>query len=307
MNKKIKIFLKISVSVGLIIFLINQVNLNELFDILKKVDLLMVVFSIVLLLIQIFIANLRWQYVLRYQKINLKFYKTLKFFWSGLFFNQVMPSSVGGDVIRGYYLKKQGMSIESAAIGVLMDRLFGILGLVLLVLTQISFLFDILNDTSAQSGVVFIALTISAGLTFMFFTDKLPGNFSHFQIIKGFYSLSKQARGCIFDGINGLTFIIFSIAIHLISVIVVMVISSGLGLSVNWHEFLLIVPIVTLIMVVPISIAGWGLREGVMVVGLGYLGVSSEAALVLSLIYGLSILIVALPGGVIWALNKSTN
>jgi len=58
-------------------------------------------------------------------------------------------------------------------------------------------------------------------------------------------------------------------------------------------------------MVVPISIAGWGVREGIMVVGFGYLGVASEASLALSILYGLSILVVALPGGIIWMFKRS--
>jgi hypothetical protein len=42
-----------------------------------------------------------------------------------------------------------------------------------------------------------------------------------------------------------------------------------------------------------------------MVVGFGYLGVAPEAALALSILYGLSALIVALPGGVVWALKRN--
>jgi uncharacterized membrane protein YbhN (UPF0104 family) len=65
------------------------------------------------------------------------------------------------------------------------------------------------------------------------------------------------------------------------------------------------VPLAGLIMVIPISIAGWGVREGVMVVGFGYLGVAPEAALALSILYGLLMLVVALPGGIVWALKRS--
>jgi hypothetical protein len=81
--------------------------------------------------------------------------------------------------------------------------------------------------------------------------------------------------------------------------------SIGLGLSIEWGGFLLMVPLVGLMMVVPISIAGWGVREGVMVVGFGYLGVAPEAALALSILYGLLILAIALPGGAIWMFKKS--
>ena len=305
MNKKIAVLLKVIVSLGLITFLINQVDFKGIVNILKNVDITMIVYALILLTIQVFIATTRWQFVLKCQKIMLDYKNTLQILWSGLFFNQAMPSSVGGDVIRGYYLKKQGMTLGRATLGVLMDRLFGMIGLVLLVLASLPLLFELVDDPIARTGVLFIAVGISLALLFIFFTDKLPGNFSHLKVIRGLYSLSQNARHCISKNYNGLIIIIISILIHLISVVTVMTMAIGLGINVEWSGFLVIIPLVTLMMVVPISIAGWGVREGVMVVGFGYLGVASEAALALSILYGLLMLVVALPGGVVWALKRN--
>jgi uncharacterized membrane protein YbhN (UPF0104 family) len=92
--------------------------------------------------------------------------------------------------------------------------------------------------------------------------------------------------------------------IHLFSVIAVIVIVEGLGVNLSWGGTMLIIPFITLLMVVPISIAGWGVREGGMVVGLGYLGVVPEEALVLSILYGFSMLLIALPGGIGWLIRR---
>ena len=305
MNKKIAVLLKVIVSLGLITFLINQVDFKAIVNILKNVDITMIIYAMILLTIQVFIATTRWQFVLKCQKIMLDYKNTLQILWSGLFFNQAMPSSVGGDVIRGYYLKKQGITLGRATLGVLMDRLFGMVGLLLLVVASLPLLFELINDSIARSGVLFIALGISLALLFIFFTDKLPGNFSHLKIIRGFYSLSQEGRHCIAEHYNGIIILVISILIHLISVIVVMIMATGLGINVEWGGFLLIIPLVTLMMVVPISIAGWGVREGVMVVGFGYLGVVPEAALALSILYGLLMLVVALPGGIVWAFKRN--
>ena len=305
MNKKIAVLLKVIVSLGLITFLINQVDFNKIINILRNVDITMIIYAMILLTIQVFIATTRWQFVLKCQKIMLSYKSTLQILWSGLFFNQAMPSSVGGDVIRGYYLKKQGITLGRATLGVLMDRLFGMTGLVLLVVASLPLLFGLISDPIARSGVLFIALGISLALLFIFFTDKLPGNFSHLRVIRGFYSLSQEGRHCISKNYNGLIIMIMSILIHLISVIAVMTMAIGLGINVEWGGILLMIPLTSLIMVVPISIAGWGVREGVMVVGFGYLGVAPEAALALSILYGLLILAVALPGGAIWMFKKS--
>ena len=305
MNKKTAILLKVIVSLGLITLVISQVDFKEIINILKNVDITMIIYALTLLTVQVFITTVRWQLVLKCQKVELDYKNTLQILYSGLFFNQAMPSSVGGDVIRGYYLKKQGMTLGRATLGVLMDRLFGMVGLVLLVLASLPLLFELVNNSIARTGVFLIASSISLALLLVFFTDKLPGNFSHFKIIRGFYSLSREGRCCIFDRYNGVIILLISVLIHLISVFSVMIMSIGLGLDIEWGGFLLMVPLVGLMMVVPISIAGWGVREGVMVVGFGYLGVVSEAALALSILYGLSILVVALPGGIIWMFKRS--
>jgi len=305
MNKKIAVLLKVVISLGLITFLINQVDFNGIVNILKNVDITMIIYAIILLAIQVFIATTRWQLVLKCQKIVLSYKNTLQILWSGLFFNQAMPSSVGGDVIRGYYLKKKNITLGRATLGVLMDRVFGMVGLTLLVVASLPLLFELINDSIVRSGVLIIALCISLALLIIFFTDKLPGNFSHLRVIRGFYSLSQEGRHCISKNYNGLIIIIISILIHLISVVAVMTMAIGLDINVEWGGFLLMVPLVGLIMVIPISIAGWGVREGVMVVGFGYLGVAPEAALALSILYGLLMLVVALPGGVVWALKRN--
>ena len=305
MNKKIAVLLKIFISLGLMTFLISQVDFRQIFSILKNVDIIMIFYALIMLIIQAFVATARWQFVLNCQKIKISYKNILKILWSGLFFNQAMPSSVGGDVIRGYYLKKEGMSLGRATLGVLMDRLFGMMGLVILVLISLPLLFELVDDTTAQTGILFIALSASIALMIILFTDKLPGNFSHLKLIEGFYSLSKDTRHCIVKNHCGLIIIPVSILIHIISVTTVMIIAAGLNLNVDLWGGLLIFPLVSLMLVAPISIAGWGVREGAMVVGFGYLGVAPEAALALSILYGLSALIVALPGGVVWALKRN--
>ena len=305
MNTKITVLLKVAISLGLIVFLINQVNFKEIIIIMKDVDLAMIIYALIFIIVQVFIATIRWRLVLQCQKINLDYKNILQILWVGLFFNQAMPSSVGGDVIRGYYLKKQGITLGSATLGVLMDRLFGMMGLVILVLAATPLLFDLVSDPIARTGVLFIALSVFLVLLFIFFTDKLPGNFSHLKLIRGFYSLSIDGRRCLSKGVNGPLILAISILIHLLSIVVVMIIAIGLGINVEFVGFFLMIPLVTLIMVVPISIAGWGVREGVMVVGFGYLGVAPELALSLSILYGLSVLIVALPGGIVWMFKRS--
>jgi glycosyltransferase 2 family protein len=106
---------------------------------------------------------------------------------------------------------------------------------------------------------------------------------------------------------KGFYSIMLSITIQLIFVFAALMLSKSLHLNISLIEMLLIIPITNLLTVIPISIAGWGVREGVFVVGLGYLNVASDAALALSILYGLLILIASLPGLLNWVLQKPRN
>jgi hypothetical protein len=63
---------------------------------------------------------------------------------------------------------------------------------------------------------------------------------------------------------------------------------------------MMIVPPVTLLQLVPISLAGWGVREAALVVALGWFGARAEAALAISVLVGLCLILVGLPRGLIW-------
>jgi uncharacterized membrane protein YbhN (UPF0104 family) len=91
-----------------------------------------------------------------------------------------------------------------------------------------------------------------------------------------------------------------SVAVHGLIVASVHVLAVGLGLDVGWFESLVLVPAVILLSTVPVSIGGWGLREGLMVLALGLAGVPADAALSVSILFGLAQITAGLPGGVLW-------
>ena len=78
MNKKIAILLKVVVSLGLIALLINQVDFKGVVNTLKNADITMIIYALILLTLQVFIATTRWQFVLKCQKIMLDYKNTLQ-------------------------------------------------------------------------------------------------------------------------------------------------------------------------------------------------------------------------------------
>jgi uncharacterized membrane protein YbhN (UPF0104 family) len=79
----------------------------------------------------------------------------------------------------------------------------------------------------------------------------------------------------------------------------------GLGLNISFLECIVLMQPVALVANLPISIGGWGVRESAMITVFGLVGVPASASLVLSIQLGLLLLVVALPGGLLWLAMKT--
>ena len=77
-------------------------------------------------------------------------------------------------------------------------------------------------------------------------------------------------------------------------------VGDSLGVPLSFVTWLAIVPPVSLIQLAPVSLAGWGVREAAMVVVLAGFGVPAAAALAISVLMGLALIVLGLPGGLIW-------
>jgi uncharacterized membrane protein YbhN (UPF0104 family) len=95
-----------------------------------------------------------------------------------------------------------------------------------------------------------------------------------------------------------------SIAVHLLTSLAAWCTARSVGAEVSLLYSLFLVPPVVLVTVVPISIAGWGVREGAMVAAFTYAGLARSDGLIISLLFGATSLAGGIIGGVIWLLTN---
>ena len=298
------------VTAGLLALLARNIDLRRTAEFLGETSLWLFLGACGVMVLQALLAVARWRLVMRHQRLQFSFGALLRYFWLGLFFNQVLPSSVGGDAARAYCLVREGCGIGSASVAVLLDRMCGMAGLVLLVLLNLPLSFQYITDGPTRWGVLVVAGGAAGAIVIVLVLDRLTSRFRHWRIARGMTALSRDARGLFFSDGPGIRLILLSIGVHLISVGAMAVLAMAAKFDVHWLAFVIVVPLASLLMTVPVSVAGWGVREGVMVVGLGYAGMAAEQAVALSILYGLLLLVVALPGGFVWLLDgrhKSTK
>ena len=130
--------------------------------------------------------------------------------------------------------------------------------------------------------------------------DRLPAAFHRWRLLASLARLGGDARKLFFTPALASQVFALSVIGHTLSALVVYALATGLQLDLTLWVCLAIVPTVLLATLIPLSFAGWGLREGVMIVMLGYLGTGADAALALSLIFGVTLIIAALPGCLFW-------
>ena len=296
--------LKIFVSVGLAFWLINETNINNILEFIVKLHWIDFVLIFLVLLLEIFVASLRWNGVLKILKIKISYIESLKLLWIGLFFSQVMPSSLGGDLFKGYYLKQKGYTMKNTTLAILLDRIFGLFAMILLVVLLLPLLFSIgLVPLARWSVISIIPLAIFA-LASLFLIERMPAFISNLKPMQYLIDFVTECRGLIFNKKTGFKLLLLSLFIHFLSIASIIVVSSSITDQVPFMGLILVMPLVIFLMAIPISIAGWGVREGIMVIGLGYVGVSSDLSLAISLVYGFSLLLVSLPGLALWLIRK---
>lgn len=306
LKKRLALALKVVVSAALIWFVLGKVDLEAARGRLADVAPGMLVLTGALFLLQIVIGARRWHVVLRGIESPLSFWQALRFYYIGAFFNQALPSSVGGDAVRIYKAYKAGMSVVSAVNGVMLERVATIAALFLLLLAVQPFF---LPKVDAETGRWFLFSTaalliaVIAGTGVLMLLDRLPERLRHLPLVQSLATVASDTRRVFLRPVTALRALAWSALGHANLTVAVYVLALGLDLSVTLVDcFALFLPVMA-VMTLPISIAGWGVREGAMVAAFSLIGVPAEGALVLSLLFGLIAIVTTLPGGALWLMS----
>ncbi|MEK9754272.1 MAG: lysylphosphatidylglycerol synthase transmembrane domain-containing protein [Rhodospirillaceae bacterium] len=309
MTKKwLAIGLKAAVSGALIWYLLSGIDMTALGRHLAAMNVAMLALAALVVLVQIAIGGLRWASVLKGLGVELLIPAAARLFYIGAFFNQALPGGAGGDAVRMYMVYRQGVSLRTAINGVIVERVATVLALFALVdVTQPLFVQSLAPEAAKLSttGVIMVTLASLTGLAVVSQLDRLPESLRRWRVVRGLANLGVDTRAVLFSPGRAVLPLFWCVVGHLNVSLCVFVLAKGLGLAVTLLDCVVLIPPVLLILAVPVSIGGWGVREGAMVWAFALIGVPKEAALVLSLLFGFTALACALPGGLIWLASRA--
>ena len=294
---------KAAVTILLIWLVVHNIDVADAVARVERLPLWVIPAGLGLLVMQFVFGALRWRIILREFGEDLSFPTAARLFFEGQFFNQALPSTVGGDGVRMYRAYRVGLRLGTAVNSVILDRVMGLASLVLLVAVAQPLFYQIVHDTVARLTFSAIFVVAIAGICVLLGFQHIPERFRRWSVVRGLTALSVAARQAIIQPSVLLPVVLLSVAGHLFTVTVFYLLADNLGLPVTFTDCLVMVPSVLLLATVPISVAGWGLREGAMVAAFGLLGVSAGGAAAVSVLYGFGLILTGLPGGYLWLTN----
>jgi uncharacterized membrane protein YbhN (UPF0104 family) len=189
--------------------------------------------------------------------------------------------------------------LSTATQSVVYDRISALIAVTILLLLSIPWLSLFFSSTEPMVSILGSVLLLVIGCIFLLTADKtvlfiFPTSFrSH---IKEYSGTARK----VFLSRTGLKVIMLSLLIHFSVACAVWLLARSMLIPLNITQVVLLMPVILFITAIPISIAGWGVRESAMVFVFGMVGMPAESAFSLSVSFGLVMIVTGLPGGVVW-------
>lgn len=295
--------IKLIVSAVLLYLIVRNIDVQATATAAARIPLLTLTTALLLQIASNCVATSRWYVIMNKIGVSGSFFFFLRSFFKGAFFNQGLPTSIGGDGLRIIDATRIAAHKEDAVFGVFIDRVIGLAGLLLLNIAAL-----LINHTLLPANIYLPLLGILTllflGLVALYFLRRMPlftadnlmGYLGRLSI--RYHQVYSSAPAILLQ--TGL-----SVLTHLLAMTAFYILGNGLGLHYPLMVYLALVPPVILLTILPVSLAGWGIREGAMIGIFLMIGADKATVLSFSIIYGLINLVASLPGLVVYLAQKS--
>ena len=307
-----KKFLLFAISSLLLYLLIKDVNVKEIIGVIKSANLIFLIFAFSLHAIGLTISAFRWKLLLQSLQINSKIFYLVKSYLVASFFNNFIPSTIGGDSIRVYDSYKLGKSKSKGFVVVFVDRFLGLFALVIFTFIASFYSFGIISKMSNINIWIIASLLISFIIILFILFPPLK-----------FFNRLKNSRISILNKAGSLLYkigeafsqfrnrkpallkaLMLSVFLQINVILYYYLISLSLGFNIPIISFSFIVPLLIFILMVPISINGIGLRENALFFFFSFYGIPKTEAIAFAWIEFSMLLLLGIIGGIVYAFRK---
>src|ERR1700752_3107876 len=293
--------IKVLVSVALLFLALRKANFS---DLAARIDLASagwIGLAIATTFLQIFIGVLRWRIVREECGAPIPIRQAMRYNVIGTFFNQTLPSSIGGDAVRLWLVARSGAGWRAATYSIFVDRAIGLIALAVVIVASLPWSYRLITDPHGRSARLLVDFAALAGGLGFLVLGRLPWPWlKHWWGTHHIHACSVIANRVLFGRVHGPKVAVLSLLVHVLTVVIAWCVVQSIAAPVLFGQIFQLVPPVMLITMMPISIAGWGVREATMGLAFGYAGLLANEGVNVSLLFGAVTFIVGALGGLVW-------
>ena len=260
-------------SLALLYLALRGINFAAIQSRLSQINLGWIALAVLVTMVQIFLGALRWREISALCQAPLTDLQAFRYNMIGAFFNQTLPSSIGGDAVRLWLVKRTGAGWRAATYSILTDRAVGLIALALIIVASLPWSYGMIADSNGRLALVVVDFAaLAGGLGFLLLgrsavdmaedlvadqacpcllRHRQPGDLQPPQRSEDRGPVALDSRAGRRDRLVRRS------------------LDRG---AADFEQVFMLIPPIMLITMMPISIAGWGVREATMMVAFGYAG-----------------------------------
>jgi uncharacterized membrane protein YbhN (UPF0104 family) len=302
--------LKIAVSIILLVVLLSRIDAGQLWATARKASLAWLAVALMIYFVNVVASSWRWHLLLGAQRVNVPLWTLIKSFLVALYFNNFLPSNIGGDFIRIRDTARAAGSKTLATLVILCDRVIGVIALVLVAATGATMVAEIGGHVGSPiwpswlwAGFLIGAIVSAPAVLVPAGVGRLlqPLTVIHpewvgdrIENLTAALSRFRESPGAILGCFAGAVFVQGTIVMFYVAV------AHALHVPVEAWDLAVIVPLSFIVQMLPVSLNGFGVREATFSFYFTRVGLPMEAALLTSLVAQAMIMLFSLIGAGVW-------
>lgn len=307
-KKKVITILRIVISMVLLAVVVKFADIDKVAKSLKNFNQIWLLPIFLLILLSVIVSSFKWNTLIKAQRVSIRINTLFSYYNCGLFFNNFLPSSIGGDGIRIYLAGKKADNYSAAAASVVMERTIATVTLAFLGLISAVFAN---NPSKLAINLLAVLFVVGVLLAFVLISGWVPKSLKNKEgkISIAWVKFSDSARELKEKKKELAICFIQSLLFQVIVALVIGAIMIGLNQPLlALPDLFLITSASSVLAMVPLGLNGYGVREGAYIYLLKPFGYTTSAALTVSILFAFFVTVYSLVGGINWfVINKELN
>lgn len=302
-KKTFGFILKIAVSILLLAYIASMIDWKQALENLYRANYWLLFIVFLLILLERIQLTYKWNLLIFARGMNIGFWRLFIINSIGAFWGLFLPSSLGSDVAKSYYLIKDNSQKAISISSVLVDRLMGILALLLLCVISLFIGGDLISKTNIRV-YIFVLLLISLIAIYLFqreettkFLQKILPKLTFKSIGEKIIKLNHSVLEYKKYPKTLLLAFFLTFLVNITRVLIFYVISLAYNIPIPIIYFFIFIPILMVVIMIPISIGGLGVGEGAFIAFFSLIGISISDSIIVVLTNTLTNTIFTLLGG----------